>query len=113
MDEDNQEVDVERKKRRHSVLRRIGDLKESDYRVCVLGTVVSVDEPSGVFVIDDSKNQLTIISASPERLDLVKPGRVLRVFGTIMPSDGVIELKGEIIQDFTGINIPKYNELFL
>ena len=91
-------------KRRVAVEKRICDLTPEDSRVAVIGTVVSIDEESLLFDMEDSTGMLTVILPSNELMKHIKIGSLVRVIGLILPFEEGVELRAEIIQDFSELS---------
>ena len=85
--------------------------QEEDIRVAVIGTIIELDNSINSIMIDDGEAALRIIL--PEELfERCEPGKMVRVIGLIAPAlDGdEIELRGEIVQDFSGLDRNLYIE---
>ncbi len=95
---------AEKRKRRTAVEKKIKSLNSEDGRVTVLGTVLSIDKQSLVFSVEDPSGQLTIIAPTEELIKDVEPGRVVRVIGIVLPYEGGVELRAEVVQDFSGLS---------
>ncbi len=95
---------MERMKRQPAVERRIGEIKDSDTMVRILGTALEVRE--GDFTLDDGEGQLVVI-ADPERVSQLRDGQRVRVLGRIFKDPEPV-LQGEIIQDMDGLDLDLY-----
>lgn len=98
----------ERRKRMVAKERQIKDLSKDDSRVTIVGTVLSVDEQSLIFSIEDPSGQLTILAPTEDLIKDLKPGNIARVIGMVLPYEDGMELRAEVVQDFSDLN----NELF-
>jgi hypothetical protein len=105
-----QEPVKEFKKRAVAFNRKIGEISRDDSRVAVVGTVIDVDEKNFVFTLDDSSKKVNVILLDENLIHKAKIGKVLRVIGLVITGDSGVELKGEIVQDFTGLNAEYYNK---
>ncbi|MFA5405813.1 MAG: OB-fold nucleic acid binding domain-containing protein [Candidatus Nanoarchaeia archaeon] len=94
----------EKRKRRTAVEKKIKSLSNEDGRVTVIGTVLSVDTQSLVFTIEDPSGQLTIIAPTEDLVKDVAPGKIIRVIGIVLPYEGGVELRAELVQDFSGLS---------
>jgi len=94
----------ERRKRKVASERKIGDLSANDSRVSVIGTVLSIDEQSLIFSIEDPSGQLTILAPTEELVSKLKVGGVARVIGVVLPYEEGLELRAEVVQDFSELN---------
>jgi len=100
------------KKRAVAKMCRINDIdKENDLRVSVVGSVVNIDDKNLFFTIDDGEKQVNVLLNNSEELKKLKLGGIVRIIGIVMGFNQGFEIRSEIIQDFTGINIKYYNKL--
>ena len=101
----------ERKKRAPAVEKKISQVKRDDIRVAVIGTIVELDDSINVIMIDDGEATIRIILPE-EQFQKCEPGKMVRVIGLVAPAlDGdEIELKGEIVQDFSKLDKNLYIE---
>ena len=99
----------ERKKRNIAFEKKISELSKEDVRVTVVGTVIEKDATNNSIVIDDGQFQLRILF-NEENFDNIETGKLVRVMGTIVPAleGDTVERKGEIIQDFSGLDPDLY-----
>jgi len=94
----------ERRKRNVAVERKIVDLSADDSRVTVVGTVLSIDSQSLIFSIEDPSGQLTVLAPTEELINKLKVGGVARVIGIVLPYEEGLELRAEVVQDFSELN---------
>ena len=86
-------------------IRRINELSETDYRVRVIGTVVSVS--SDEQILDDGSG--TINLRTDQKLEM---RTLIRAIGRVFrKDDGTFELNAEIIQDMKGLDIELFNKV--
>lgn len=86
-------------------IRRINELSDTDYRVRVIGTVVSIslDEQ----ILDDGTGTINV--RTDNKLEM---GTLIRAIGRIFrKDDGTFELNAEIIQDMKGLDIELFNKV--
>lgn len=105
-----EETGKEFKKRSVAFNKKLSSISSDDSRVAVVGTVIDVDEKNFVFTIDDSSKKINVILLDEQLIHKAKVGKILRVIGLVIAGDSGIELKGELVQDFTGINVEYYNK---
>ncbi len=98
----------ERRKRRVAVEKKIINLKPDDSRVTVIGVVLSLDRQSLLMTIEDPSGELTIIVPTEDLVKNIKIGSFVRVIGIVLPYEEGIELRAEIIQDFSELNKELY-----
>jgi aspartyl/asparaginyl-tRNA synthetase len=104
----------DRKKRNVAIEKTISELTKDDIRVKVVGAVVEKDESNYSILIDDGKANIRVL-LSPELFSKVETGKLIRVIGIVVPplEEGEnVELKAEIIQDFSKLN-PELYEKYL
>jgi len=104
---------TERKKRNIAFEKTISELKKEDIRVKVIGTIIEKDGSNNSIVIDNGKAQLRVL-LDADKFNDVDAGRLVRVIGVVIPplEGETVELKGEIIQDFSKLN-PEIYEKYL
>jgi len=101
----------ERRKRNPAIEKKISDIKREDIRVAVIGTVVELDSSINAATIDDGKSTLRVIL--PEgQFEKCEPGKLVRIVGLVAPAmaGDEIELKGELVQDFSKLDRNIYAE---
>ncbi len=74
---------------------------QTDIRVRVIGTVLSVDEDS--ISVDDGSGNVDVF-LEQENMENVEEGQRVRVFGRVLPTPDSFELQGEVLQDFEGVD---------
>ena len=79
--------------------KKISEMRESDSRIALMGTVVSTAD-SG-FVIEDASGRTEITSGYP-----VKEGDMVRVFCTA----GGRNVKADVVQSLNGLDINLYHK---
>ena len=87
------------RRRLPSVPRKVNGISQNDVRVSVTGTVIDVSENG--MVLDDDTGRISI---SFENRPNLKTGQLVRVFGRVMPAAEGVELRGEILQDMSGLD---------
>lgn len=103
-----EEAVKEKRKRAVAVEKRIADLNKEDARVTVVGTVLSIDPQALIINIEDPSGELTILCQTEELIKNVRQGSVIRVTGIVLPYEEGIELRAEIIQDFSKLSPELY-----
>jgi hypothetical protein len=81
-------------------------------RVAVVGTIVSRNETIFSFLLDDGSGTVNIIMNDAEKFEQLKDGQVVRVLGRLWGEGEDIELQGDIVQDFTKIDLSLFKEVF-
>ncbi|AEC51426.1 hypothetical protein PNA2_0509 [Pyrococcus sp. NA2] len=95
------------RRRRPAVERKISEIKEDDTRVSLIGRVIKVDKMDYMFWLDDGTGIAIIESES----DLPKVGQIVRVIGRIIRNEEGIHIYGEIIQDFSDVDLEALEEI--
>ncbi|RLJ08557.1 MAG: replication protein RepA [Candidatus Aenigmatarchaeota archaeon] len=97
MPEDFPEATI--RKRASAVDRKISEIKPTDTRVRILGTVI--DKQEDKIVVDDGSGKIEIGFDEPVNAEI---NQFVRIFGRVMPVENGTELQGEIIQDMSKID---------
>lgn len=107
-------MESERKKRNVAFEKRISELSTTDMRVKVVGTIIEKDPSNTSIVIDDGNAKLRVL-LDPDKFNRIEIGKLVRVIGIVVPpleEGDTVELKGELIQDFSKLN-PELYEKYL
>jgi hypothetical protein len=99
MPEENQEF----QRRLPSVERKISEIKPDDIRVSITGTVIDMQD--GFAVVDDGTGKANVAFEKPEALSSVRTSQLVRVFGRVMPMDDGFELRGDVLQDMSRLDM--------
>lgn len=104
-------AEQERRKRAPAVERKISGISRDDIRVVVIGTIVELDNSINAIMIDDGESTIRILLPE-EQFEKCEPGKLVRVTGLVAPAldNDEIELKGEIVQDFSKLDRNLYIE---
>lgn len=93
-------------KRAAAVSKKVTDINpEKDIRVRILGKVI--DRTEDVIVVDDGYGKAEII-ADRHNADV---GDLVRVFARVLPLENGYELRAEIIQDMSRLDIELYKKV--
>ncbi|VVB74505.1 OB-fold nucleic acid binding domain protein [Candidatus Tiddalikarchaeum anstoanum] len=99
------------KKRAVAVTRKISQInKETDLRIAVVGSIIDIDMKSLFFTLDDGDKKISVLLNNDDQLKKLKLGEIVRVIGIVMSFDNGFELRGEVVQNFTGLNAEYYNK---
>ncbi len=96
-------------KRNIAVEKLIKQISNTDSRVSIIGTIVSIDKDSLLVDIEDTTGVLTVILPNNEFLNNLEIGKLIRVIGIVLPFDEGFELRAEIIQDFSSLSPELFN----
>ena len=87
--------------------RRISEIEpEKDIRVQILGRVI--DKTDGTLVIDDGSAKAEII-VDENNADI---SDVVRVFARVLPLEEGFELRAEIVQDMSQLDMDLYKKVY-
>lgn len=81
---------------------------EIDFKVKIVGLVI--DKTDSSIVIDDGKGKVRVF-LEPEMLEKIDIHQLIAVFGSTIPSEEGFELKADVIQDLTGLNLNLYKKV--
>ncbi len=81
---------------------------EVDYKVKIIGLVIDKTDTS--LLVDDGKDKVRVF-IEPEWLEKIDIHQLVAVFGTTIPSDEGFDLKADVIQDLTGLNLNLYKKV--
>ncbi|NCN38855.1 MAG: hypothetical protein COY38_04755 [Candidatus Aenigmarchaeota archaeon CG_4_10_14_0_8_um_filter_37_24] len=94
----------------HYSKRKISDINPAnDFKVKVMGIVV--DKKDDTLVIDDGSAKLQVFADLPNIIDTISLNQLVRVFGSVMPVDNGFELKADILQDLSDLNVNLYKKV--
>ncbi len=81
-----------------AIEKKIVDIKESDIRVRLLGTVI--DKGEDFIMLDDGSGSVKVTTQKP-----VEENQLIRVIGRVIVLESGFEIQSEIIQDVKGIDL--------
>lgn len=82
---------------------------ERDFRVRIMGFVV--DKKGDTLVIDDGSGKLQVFVEMPNVIEKIELNQFVRVFGTIFPVDHGFDVRAEIVQDLSDMNVNLYKRV--
>ena len=85
----------------------------SNMNVSIAGLVVSKDSEIISFIIEDGTGKINIITNNMDSFNSLKEGQLVRVLGKTWGEGQDIELKSDIIQDFSEVDFEIYKKLVL
>lgn len=104
-------AEEEKKKRNVAFEKRIKDISNNDIRVKVVGSIIEKDAVTNSIIIDDGEAKVRVL-LNEELFKMYDVGKVIRAIGIVVPAfegEG-FEIKGELLQDFSGLNNELYNK---
>jgi len=97
-------------KRQPFVEKKISEIdSERDTNVCILGNVIDIKKD--MIVIDDGTDKTAVFFTDENALKNLKINNTVRMFGTVLPTLDGFEIRGEIIQDMSNLDIDLYKSL--
>ena len=103
----------ERKKRAVAFEKTISGLTPEDVRVKVVGTIIEKDDSNNSILMDNGDAKLRVL-LDAELFSKSEIGKLIRVTGIVAPSliegSQEVELKGEMIQDFSKLDKELYKQ---
>ena len=94
----------------HYEKRKIPEINpDIDLKVKVLGFVV--DKKDDTILLDDGSGKVRVFIDMPEIMEKVDANKLIRVFGSTLPIDNGFEIKADIVQDLSGLNIDLYKKV--
>ncbi len=94
----------------HYNKRKISEINpENDFKVKVIGIIV--DKKDDTILIDDGSAKIQVFVNLPNIIDTINLNQLIRVFGSVMPTDEGFELKADIVQDLSDLNVNLYKKV--
>ncbi|ASJ11712.1 hypothetical protein [Thermococcus thioreducens] len=100
--------EVKFRRRKPAVERKIGEIREDDTRVSLIGKAFKVDKMDYTFWLDDGTGVILIES---EENVLPENGQVVRVIGRVIRNEEGVHIYGEVVQDFSGADLEALEEI--
>jgi len=91
----------------------IAELSKDLNRVALVGTIVSRNEAISSFMLDDGTGTVNIIMNDVGQFSKLKDGQVIRVFGRLWGEGDDIELQGDLVQDFSKLDLTLFKKVFV
>lgn len=88
--------------------RKINEISEQDIKVKILGTIVAKE--SGTAMIDDGSGSARVL-IQQSTLDMLKEKQLVRVFGRVVPTEDGFEVRADIVQDMSSLNLEAYEKV--
>lgn len=94
----------------HYVKKKIEEINpETDLKVKIMGFVV--DKKEDTFVLDDGSKKIKVFMDNPVVAERINVNQLVRVFGSTLPTDDGFEIKADIVQDLSNLNIDLYKKV--
>ncbi|MCX8178809.1 MAG: hypothetical protein N3D75_03200 [Candidatus Aenigmarchaeota archaeon] len=90
-------------------LKRINEVDpDIDYKVKIIGLIV--DKSDNSIILDDGKDKVKVY-VEVDQSENLSIHQLVAVFGSTIPSEDGFELKADIVQDLTGLNLNLYKKV--
>ena len=80
-------------------------------RIAVVGVVVSKDEQSYTFIVNDGNVQMVVITNNTDEFNKIVTGKLVRVLGRPIGEGEETEILADIVQDFSGLDKELYDQI--
>jgi len=82
---------------------------DTDLKVKLIGFVV--DKKDDTVVLDDGSGKVNVFVDIPSMMEKINVNQAVRVFGSTLPTENGFEIKADLIQDLTNLNINLYKKV--
>ncbi len=103
---------AEKYERNPYVNAQISELSDKHTNVRIIGRIVKKDRESSSVVIDDGKSAVVVLVPSDELFLKAEVGKQVRILGVVLPYEGGVELKADMIQDFESVDKNLYTTIY-
>jgi len=94
----------------HYEKRKIPEINpDEDLKVKILGFVV--DKKDDTIVLDDGSGKIKVFVDMPGMMERIEINKVVRVFGSTLPTEDGFEVKADAVQDLSNLNINLYKKV--
>ncbi|WP_297462069.1 replication protein RepA [Thermococcus sp.] len=100
--------EVRFRRRKPAVERKIGEIRDDDTRVSLIGKAFKVDKLDYTFWLDDGTG---VILVESEDNVLPEEGQVVRVIGRVIRDEEGMHIFGEVLQDFSNADLRALEEI--
>ena len=96
--------------RNHYEKRKIPEINlDVDLKVKILGFVV--DKKDDTIVLDDGSGKIKVFVDTPGIMERIEINKLVRVFGSTLPTEDGFEIKADSVQDLSNLNINLYKKV--
>ena len=96
--------------RNHYLKKTISEINpDTDLKVNLIGLIV--DKKDDMIVLDDGSGKVSVFIDIPNIMEKININQLVRVFGSTLPTENGFEIKADIIQDLTNLNINLYKKV--
>jgi RNase P/RNase MRP subunit p29 len=94
----------------HYVKRKIEDINpETDLKVKIMGFVV--DKKDDTVILDDGSKKAKVFVDNITIVEKMNINQLVRIFGSTLPTDEGFEIKADVVQDLSNLNINLYKRV--
>ena len=94
----------------HYVKKKIEEINpETDLKIKLLGFVV--DKKDDTFILDDGSKKVKVFVDNPAIVEKMNINQLIRIFGSTLPTDEGFEIKADVVQDLSNLNINLYKKV--
>jgi len=94
----------------HYIKKKIEEINpETDLKVKIMGFVV--DKKEDTFVLDDGSKKIKVFMDNPVIVEKINVNQLVRVFGSTLPTEDGFEIKADVVQDLSNLNIDLYKKV--
>jgi RPA family protein len=99
---------MEKARRRPGIEKAISEISENDFRVRVLGNIVSLDEESSTCEVDDGTAKAVAFFENDKQIESMESGKLVRIIGKVRKNNdngNETEIDVEIVQDMSEFDL--------
>ncbi len=94
----------------HYVKKKIEEINpETDLKVKLLGFIV--DKKDDTIILDDGSKKIKVFVDNPLIVEKMNINQLVRIFGSTLPTDEGFEIKADVVQDLSNLNINLYKKV--
>jgi len=94
----------------HYVKRKIPEINpDVDLKVKIMGFVV--DKKDDTILLDDGSGKVRVFVDAPGMMEEIDINKLIRVFGSTLPTEDGFEIKADVVQDLSDLNIDLYKKV--
>jgi len=82
---------------------------DTDLKVKLIGFVV--DKKGDTIVLDDGSGKINVFVDIPSVMEKINVNQIVRIFGSTLPTESGFEIKADLVQDLSNLNINLYKKV--
>jgi len=99
-------MEEQRIRKQPAIDKNVSSISSDDTRVSIIGTIVSKDDMNYSIDVDDGTGTIKVLCN-----DIYDVGKLIRVIGRPMESEGKLVINSEIISDFNGFDLDLFQKV--